>query len=222
MRGTQNVVAQAEVLRLRVDERLSFREIQDRTGVSKSSLSRWLQNHPLTEEELRAKHKAGVTKPRVGTRKARGERSKFDEMVGPRTLNRNEKGQIAEAAVLFRLTLNGLHVLAPVFDGGRTDWMVQTPTGALAKIQVKWASTSGLHGLPTLGLTCTEGHNQRKRYVASDFDFLVGYHLYTDIAYVFTWSETEMNQTSITIREDAAERWDKVIQFQGLSSNGRT
>ena len=222
MRGVQDPAAQAEVVRLRVEERLSFREIQDRTGISKSSLSRWLQNYPLTDEELHAKHQAGVTKPRVGSRKARGERSKFDEMVSGRSLTRSEKGQIAEAAILFRLTLHGLHVMSPVFDGGRTDWLVQTVTGALAKLQVKWASSPGPHGLPNLSLTCFEGHDKRRRYTSADFDFLVGYHLFTDTAYVFTWSETEKNQTVITIRDDAAERWDKIVQFTGSSSNGRT
>lgn len=173
-------------------------------------------NLPLSDEELHAKHQAGVTKPRVGLRKARGERSKFDEMLTGRSLSPSEKGNIAEAAVLFRLTLYGLHVMAPVFDGGRTDWLVQVPSGDLAKVQVKWASAAGPHGLPNLGLTRTEGHSRRRRYSNKDFDFLVGYHLYTDTAYVFTWEETVKNQSVITIREDVAEDWGKVLTFVRL------
>lgn len=213
MRGVPNEKGQLEAVRLRVEERLSFREIQDRTGISKSSLSRWLLNHPLSEEELHAKHQAGVTKPRVGARKDRGERSKYHEMLTERELTPSEKGNIAEAAILFRCTLYGLHVMAPVFDGGRTDWLVQVPSGDLAKIQVKWASAAGRHGLPHLSLTRTEGHSRRQRYSKKDFDFLVGYSLYTDTAYVFSWDETDKNKTVITIREDVAEDWDKVLTF---------
>lgn len=212
MRGVPNTTAREEVLRLRIQERLSFREIQERTGVAKSSLSRWLQDHPLSEEEVLAKCRVGITKPRVGTKKPRGGRSPFDVMVGDRKLLPSEKGQIAEAAVLFRLTLHGLHVMSPVFDGGRTDWLVQTPANALAKIQVKWAS-SGAHGLPHLSLTCSDGHSKRRRYSVHEYDFIIGYHLYADTAYVFSSAETAGNATVISVREEAAERWDKVLEF---------
>lgn len=211
MRGRRNDAAQIEAVRLRVEERLSFREIRDRTGFTKSCLSRWLQNYPLTEEELKAKHQAGVTKPRVGICKSRGERSKFDVMLGSRPLNSSQKGCIAEAAVLFRLTLLGLPVLAPVFDGDRTDWLIQSPSGRLLKLQVKWASSYGDRGLPSLRLTHADGHSRKKRYAASDFDFLVGYNVFTDTAYVFSFEETKGNSSMISIREDATERWDKIL-----------
>ncbi len=114
---------------------------------------------------------------------------------------------------MFRLTLFGLHVMAPVFDGGRTDWLVQVPSGDLVKLQVKLASPTRRHGLPCVSLTHSQGHDRRSRYSNQDFDFLVGYHLYTDIAYVFSWQEVGENQTAITIREDVAEDWFKVLQF---------
>ena len=215
MRGVHNEKDRLEVVRLRVEERLSFREIQAKTNISISSISRWLQNHPITDEELHSKYQAGITKPRPGTRKARGERSKFDVMTSGRSFSTSEKGNIAEAAVLFRLTLYGLHVMAPVFDGGRTDWLVQVPSGSLVKIQVKSARCTSPHGLPYFLLTRQTG-GTRYRYSNQDFDFLVGYDLYTDTAYVFSWGDLKGNHAAVTLREDVAEDWLKVVQFGSL------
>lgn len=210
MRGVPNEALRAEVIRLRVEERLSLREIQGRTGASKGSLSTWLRAHPLSKEESNTKARVALARPRPGARKSRGEESVYYRMVHGRSLSRLEKGQIAEAAVLFRLTLHGLHVLAPVFDGGRTDWLVETQGGSFVKLQVKWASTKDEHGLPSMKLTCAEGHSKRRRYREHEFDFLVGYDLFTDTAYIFSWAEAASNKSAISVREDAAERWDKI------------
>lgn len=45
----------AEAIRLRVDERKTLPEIQALIPVSKGSLSTWLRDHPLTEDERRAR-----------------------------------------------------------------------------------------------------------------------------------------------------------------------
>ena len=42
-----------EAIRLRVEGRLSLREIAEVTGAAKGSLSGWLKPYPLTEEERR-------------------------------------------------------------------------------------------------------------------------------------------------------------------------
>ncbi len=142
--------------------------------------------------------------------KPRGEQSKFHIMLGGRELSKAEKGQIAEAAVLFRLVLHGLQVLTGVFDGGRVDWLVEVPSGKLARLQVKWARRKK-HGLPVFYLTCSDGRGRTRRYQEGEFDFLVGYDLFTDTAYVYSWKELSANVDSISVRPDAAERWDKII-----------
>lgn len=142
--------------------------------------------------------------------KFRGEESKFHQLVKGRTLSRADKGQIAEAAVLFRLAIHGLHVLTSVFDGGRSDWIVETPSRRLCKLQVKWARRKR-HGLPVFYLTCSDGRGRTRRYREGEFDFLTGYDLFTDTVYVFTWDELASNKDSVTVREDASERWDKIL-----------
>lgn len=60
----------------------------------------------------------------------------------------------------------------------------------LTKLQVKWAS-SRLHGLPFLKLRCANGRGKSRKYREGEFDFIVGYDLFTDTAYVFSYNELE-------------------------------
>lgn len=203
MRGVPNVALKEECIRLRLEKRMSLREISVETGASKGSLSVWLGDYPLSKEEKRQR-RFGVGK------KDRGEESRFHKAVDKQMLSRQQKGKIAEAAILFRLALYGYNVFGSPFDGDKTDWLVEIPrSGQVIKIQVKWARYSGC-GLPSIPLVCCEGHNKPKRYEKGEFDFIVGYDFFTDNAYVFSWDEVEKYKRTITIKEDALERWDKL------------
>lgn len=59
-----------ECLRLRREERLSLKEIKSRTGASQGSLSNWLKDDPLTDDELleRQRTRKRETGPKPGTR----------------------------------------------------------------------------------------------------------------------------------------------------------
>jgi hypothetical protein len=50
-----------------------------------------------------------------------------------------------------------------------------------------------------------------RRYMDREFDFIVGYDLFRDTAYVFSWDEVSANKTTVTVSKDAAERWDKIL-----------
>ena len=197
-----------EAIRLRMVERMSLREISELTGASKGSLSVWLKPYPLTDEErLRRKKKAS----RYATpRKERGEESKFYQAVSGREMSRQEKAKIAEAAVLFRLVLHGFIAFGSVFDGDKADWMVEVPdTNKILKIQVRWAQTRP-HGLPLIGLHCTVGHSTQQRYADGDFDFIIGYDLYSDTAFVYSAAEVASLRTAVTMSWNHGERWDKL------------
>jgi len=58
-------IEREEAVRLRIEEQLSFGEISRRLGVSKGTLSRWLENLPLSEERLLELRRAGWTKGEV-------------------------------------------------------------------------------------------------------------------------------------------------------------
>ena len=197
----------AECLRLRIEERLSLREIHARTGVSKGSLSPWLRDHPLTEEEKAQKQKENA---RYGApKKDRGAESDFHRRYPPEKMTRIQKGKLAEVAVLFRLTLEGFGVYSSAFDGDKFDWIAGLPGEPLIKIQVKWAR-SGRTGLPAAPLMCHHGYYDLKRYEKGDFDFFVAYDFFTDTCYVWSWDELAGLKSSVTICPEAAEAWHKL------------
>lgn len=204
----------AEAVRLRIEERLSLPEIRALVPVSKGSLSLWLKDHPLTDEELRERRQAcgGRTKGLVHSKikKAAKDPSKWYEMAnsswGPsQKHNANQRGLIAEAAVLFRLTVNGFLPLRSIFEGHKADWLVDTGKSVF-KVQVKCVHR-GQHGAPTVSLR-TSGN--KESYLHTDFDYLVGYDLFTDVAYVFTWEDVKSCGTSVTVRSELAEAWWKL------------
>jgi len=207
MANTKTDLAQ-KAIRLRIEERLSLREIAEVIGASKGALSVWLKPYPLTAEERLQRQK--LARRFIPPKKDRGEISKFFQVTLGRTLSRQEKAKIAEAAVAFRLVLHGFTVYASPFDGDKADWVVEVPeTRKIHTIQVRWAR-AGQAGLPYIGLQCTVGHSLQKRYLAGDFDFIVGYDLYSDTAFVYSAEEVSSLKATVSINWDYVERWDKL------------
>jgi len=199
----------AEAIRLRLEKRLSLREIESLTGAARGSLSLWLKPYPLSDEEKRDRSKLAnrYTTPK----KSRGEESKHHHAVIWHSLKPYRKGRIAEAAVLFRLAVHGFDIYSAIFDGDKTDWLVQVPeTGKILKLQVRCVNATNQHGLPNILLTCAEGHNARRRYKQGEFDFIVGYYLFNDTAYIFSFDEVAHLKTYVTVSDKYAERWDRL------------
>lgn len=142
--------------------------------------------------------------------------SKFFERVSNESLDSRRMAKISEAAVLFRLALHGFDVSASVFDCAREDWVVHLPGSRLsARLQVKTARR-GRYGNPVVSLRRSGDHT---RYAAGDFDFIVGYDLRLDTAFVFSEAEVSKLRCAVSANDHAAERWDKIIDFlTGCSS----
>ena len=199
----------AEAIRLRVEQRMSLREIAEATGAAKGSLSLWLQPYPLTEEEIRARSK--LANRYATPKKSHGEESKYYQAIVFQNLTNQQRGRIAEAAALFRLALHGFDVYKSVFDGDKVDCLVNVPEREkILKLQVRTVHSTSRHGLPVVRLKCADGHNKRRRYREGEFDFIIGYYLFNDTAYVFSYDEVVSHKTHITIAEAYAERWDKL------------
>ena len=200
-----------EALRLRTEEHLGLQEIAALVGISKGTASVWLRGHPLPQEEL---------KRRVNTqglhgseqKKNRGEESSVHRIVRAKNLGSVQIGKIAETAVLFRLLIHGFNPFGSVFDGDKTDWLVEVPaTRKVWKVQVKTAIQNS-HGLPNVDLRCGHLHNGgTRRYKEGDFDFIVGYDLFTDTCYIWSWEEVGHLKATVSVSEDAAEQWDKFL-----------
>jgi transposase-like protein len=191
----------AEAIRLRQEKRLSLEAIAKRLGVAKSSCSLWLRNYPLTRQEIEEREEQGC---RQGGRHKKdwGAPSKYYRPIS----DNNQKGKVAEAAVAFRLALNGLEFYRG--DNTKADFIIDTG-GHSKKLQVKWARLSPKTGLPFARIVCSNGRKHRK-YRPEELDFIVIYNFYTDIAYVYSLAEIG-NREYVTITEDAAERWDKLF-----------
>lgn len=196
----------AECIRLRQTERLSYREIAKVTGASKGSLHLWLRDCPrLTQEERRQRQKVP---PAVS--KQKGSESHVHRLIERNKLSGIQIAKVSEAAVMFRMLLWGLNPFGSVFDGDRTDWLVEVPsTNKVWKIQVK-TTHSARWGLPYATLRHRKHSDGSTRYKKGEFDFIVGYDTFTDQAYVWSWDETKHLAAGITVCPDALERWDKL------------
>lgn len=201
------------IIELRVNDLLSLNEIHHITGVSKGSLSTLLRNYPLPSDIKAQKQALAYTKlserNRSGSRKHKlPEESKFYQVVKDQQISTNQKGLIGEAAILFRLVLQGFKVYGSPFDTGSCDWLVESKSKQLYRIQVKTVRYLS-NNAPMVSNRCSKGRRNFRNYKEDEYDFLVGYCLITDTAYVFS-TEDVKGRGSITCFKKDAERWDKL------------
>lgn len=130
MRGHKwSKAAKAEAIRLRVEERLSQREISRLTSIPKPTLSMILKPYPLTEEEQRE-----------ASKRARDRREKLDTSRPPVANrppgNTKQTGDLSEISVIKRLLELGQTVCDVVGDNAAYD-LVWDRDGTLLRLQVK-------------------------------------------------------------------------------------
>lgn len=198
-----NDKVRAECQRLRVEERLSIERIRERLHLSKGAISGIIKEHKLTPEEIALRRTEPWNK---GTRKYKAEESWYHRLATQNKLSGNQTGKVAEAAVLLRLCAHGFSVYQSQFDGDRLDWLIETSDGRLIRIQVKQAYHCH-RGMPVVSVRRPES----KKYVEGDFDVIVGYDLYSDVAYVFKWEEVK-GKTAISASEESKEAWHKLTR----------
>ena len=197
-----------EAVRLRTEEHLGLNDIAHQLGISKGTASSWLREHPLPPEVVSKRQARNGRQVGLGLRKNRGDASPLWALVEGEKFSSSEIGKIAEAAVLLRALLFHLTAYGSPFDGDQADWVLESPDGNMHKVQVKTVR-QGAHGLPTVPLVCNDGKNKR-RYREGEFDFIVGYDLFTDTAYVWSWDEVAHLKAAVTVCPEAGERWDKI------------
>jgi len=80
-----------EAIRLRTEERLSYSEIKERLDVAKSTLSYWLRDYPLSEEEIRKRQKDGWKKAQASRERYRNTMREKKEKKKKQTYNTKRK-----------------------------------------------------------------------------------------------------------------------------------
>ncbi len=193
----------AEALRLRRDHRMSLDEIARETGISKGTLSTLLRDEPLTDEERQARRTRSGIQASLLRDRYTPEASKYWLLVAGEELTREQKGQIAETAVLFRLALLRYEVWHANFEGNRIDWLVSRPGGNRhVGIQVRWAAR-GQYGRPAFSARKRSHH---EHLAETDCDFIAAYDLETDTVYVLPIAEVA-GVALKTCDEQYAEAW---------------
>lgn len=208
----------AEAIRLRTVERRSIPEIRAVLKIAKSTLSLWLRDHPLTETELKGRYSRNglISSGNLSGRRQKGcddpLESEYHKLVRAHGLGSVQVAKVSEAAVLLRLLVRGVVPYGSMFDGDEADWVVEVPGGKTYKLQVKTAFQGSL-GAPVVSLRhrCSSRRGA-KRYVKGSFDFLVGYDLFSDRAYVWAWDEVAHLRTAVSATNEALECWEKLFR----------
>ena len=91
-------------------------------------------------------------------------------------LSTNQKGAIAETAIVHEAVRLGIEVYRPVVEGGRFDLVFAFPDGALARVQCKWAAASR----GAIGIRCYSSRRARegmrtRPYTATEVDAIAAY-----------------------------------------------
>lgn len=118
-------------------------------------------------------------------------------------INSKLKGDIGEAKAITRLLQLHNPVSKPFGDNERYDLVVESKTGKLLKIQVKFSSEiSSSNGL-IFPLKSSKNHttNRKESVYTSQIDYFILYHQITDELYVIPIAKTN-NQKTITLRID--------------------
>lgn len=80
-----------KAIKLRKEERLSYSEIKERLDVAKSTLSYWLRDYPLTEEEIKKRQRQGWENAKAGRERYRNTMRKKKKKKQQAVYERYEK-----------------------------------------------------------------------------------------------------------------------------------
>lgn len=126
--------------------------------------------------------------------------SKFARMVDIESLSGDQKGRLSEDVVVNRLFAVGCVPFVRASGIQRFDILVYTPkSDEVLRIQVKTV------GRGYIKITGHEGE-----YTRECFDYIVGYDIATDSAYVYSFEETRNHGTILTVDTSALEMWTKI------------
>lgn len=64
--------------------------------------------------------------------------------------------------------------------------------------------------MPVIPLHCYVGHSGRRKYSLEECEFLVGYDVRSDIAYVLAYEEFSGRKSMVSVSPESEERWDKI------------
>jgi hypothetical protein len=104
-------------------------------------------------------------------------------------LSTNQKGAIAETAIMHHAVRLGIEVYRPVVEGGRYDLIFGLDSGLL-RIQCKWAARKG-DVVVVNCISCRRGREGfvRRRYTADEIDAFAAYCVDVDRCFILPIAE---------------------------------
>jgi hypothetical protein len=194
-----------EAIQLRVERRLSVKAISRLTGLSVGTVSALVRPFPLSQEEIQQRLTHAATHTNQTKGRYAPEASRWLRCLAGIELTRSQKGQVAEAAALFRLALHGFQVWKCCQDGDPADWLATKPgCRHHVRLQVKWARRDQ-YGRPRFRTLRRFGRGQ-KPIDDTECDFIVAYDLETDTAFVVPVKVVKQSAI-ITCHPRFAEAW---------------
>jgi hypothetical protein len=156
MIGRARKTEEREAARLLRQDGCSVKQIAAELEVSQASVSVWVRDIQLTDEQLRALQARVARTPRtpapanlvpdvVAYRHPQFTPS--DAQPGYRHHHTKSKGDVAEAVVLALFAVHGFMVSQPFSENSPYDLVVDDGSGRLAKIQVKHGHVKEAEGL---------------------------------------------------------------------------
>lgn len=192
-------------------------EIKKILNISQATVSKYIVGMPLSEEKKKnialksAKYRGEKTKEK--NRLLWEGLNKFKDFMKNQKYTTFTKGSIAEAAILYRLLIHNYEVYYSAFNGGIIDIIAHnTITGRLLKIQVKCAKGCKNSQTPIINLKKSKGRDNLIKYNNKEIDLIIGYDIYNDVAYVFTWDEIKNLKNIISATVESKENWNKLCE----------
>lgn len=121
------------------------------------------------------------------------------DVDGSGALDRNRKGNVAEAAVVFHAARLGIQVFRPLLEHGRYDLVLEVG-GRLQRVQCKWAQRVGdVVSVRLVGNRLTPAGYVRTKYQSGEIDAVAAYCGDLDRCY-FLPSEIVVRRATVHLR----------------------
>lgn len=199
-----------QAIRIRLSDKLSTPIIGEMLGIDGATVRLWTSPYPLSDWEMSEIHrKAGKMSGAITRQRSQAELNlpcRYQEEISTNTYSSTQTGNIAEAAIRRKCQRLHFEFYAPAYGCAFFDGIIYVPQARQAwKVQIKTA-THHNKGLPTVST-----RSSKNKYLRETCDFLIGYEIVSDTAYVWSHDELIPFQYRVSLRPDAKENWKKLI-----------
>jgi hypothetical protein len=102
-------------------------------------------------------------------------------------------------------------VYSSIFNGSVINIVaLNNDSGDFFKIQVKCTKNLRSTYTPHISTKHMVGHSTFANYTKKELDFLIGYDILNDVAYIFSWKDIKDKKATIAVTKNSKENWGKL------------